>query len=79
MKTLRLTIALLALTLFAPAQEQASPPDGPHHTFPDDLLEKIAGQWKLTGSIRGKTVEHKVEAQWMLTQSSATTPPANAM
>jgi hypothetical protein len=26
----------------------------------------MTGQWKLTGTIRGQTVEYKVEAQWTL-------------
>jgi hypothetical protein len=65
MKTLLLTFALSALTLFAPDQEQ-TPPDSPHHAFQDDLLDKMTGQWKLTGTIRGQTVEYKVEAQWTL-------------
>jgi hypothetical protein len=43
-----------------------SPPDGPQHTFQDELLNKMAGRWKLTGMIRGKSVEHSVEAQWVV-------------
>jgi hypothetical protein len=58
MKTLLLTFALSALTLFAPDQEQ-TPPDSPHHAFQDDLLDKMTGQCKLTGTIRGQTVEYQ--------------------
>jgi hypothetical protein len=63
-----MAVALCAL-LFASvgrAQEQTSPPDGPHHIFQDDLLAHLAGEWKLTGSIRGKPAEHSVSAQWVL-------------
>jgi hypothetical protein len=82
MKTLLLTIALFALTLFAPAQEQTPPQDSPHHTFQDDLLDKMTGRWKLTGTVRGQSVEHVVEAQWTLNhqflqvhEKDAATPP----
>jgi len=66
MKTLLLFLALFAWTLFAAAQEQTPPPDGAQHTFQDELLDKMAGHWKLTGTIRGHSVEHTVEAQWVL-------------
>lgn len=66
MKTNLLILALLALTLSAAAQEQTPPPDGPQHTFQDDLLDKMAGRWKLTGTIRGQNAEHIVDAQWTL-------------
>jgi Protein of unknown function (DUF1579) len=60
--------ALFALTISsaALAQEQTPPPDGPQHTFQDDLLDKMTGQWKLTGTIRGHSAEHVVDAQWTL-------------
>src|SRR5271169_2883597 len=83
MKTLLLTIALFALTLFAAAQEQTPRPDATHHTFQDDLLDKMTGRWKLTGTIRGQTAEHAVEAQWVLNhqwlqvhEKDVATPPA---
>jgi len=89
MKTLLLTIALVTLTLFAAAQEQTPPPDGQHHTFLDELLGKMTGRWKLTGTIRGQSVEHAVEAQWTLShqflqvhEKDVATPPgyeANVM
>jgi hypothetical protein len=68
MKNNLLAIALCALA-FSPtalAQEATPQPDGPQHTFQDDLLDKMAGRWKLTGTIRGHSVEHAVEAQWVL-------------
>ena len=84
MKPLLLTIALrIRITLCAPAQEETPPPDGPQHTFHDELLDKLTGPWKLTGTIRGQTVEHKVDAQWTLNhqfvqvhEKDAATPPA---
>jgi hypothetical protein len=32
----------------------------------DDFLEKLAGRWNLTRTIRGTTEENKVEAEWVL-------------
>jgi hypothetical protein len=84
MKNILSALTLFALTLCtaAPAHEQ-TPPDGPQHTFHDELLDKLQGPWKLTGTIRGQSVEHKVEAQWVLNhqflqvhEKDAATPPA---
>lgn len=45
---------------------QQAPLDGPGRIFQDDLLEKMAGAWKLEGAIRGKPAQHAVEARWVL-------------
>jgi hypothetical protein len=69
MKNVLLVLGVFVLCVFSAtvlAQEQTPPPDGPQHTFQDELLNKMAGRWKLTGTIRGKSVEHSVEAQWVL-------------
>ena len=34
--------------------------------FQDEFLEKLAGRWNLTRTIRGTTEENKVEADWVL-------------
>ena len=46
-----------------PAQE---PLDGRHRIFRDDLLDNLAGDWKLTRKIRGQAVENRVKAEWVL-------------
>jgi hypothetical protein len=61
-----LGILVLCISYISAAQEQTVPPDGPPHTFQDNLLDKMAGHWKLTGTIRGQSAEHLVDAQWML-------------
>ncbi len=91
MKNSLLAFALFALA-FSPAtlaQEQPPPPDNPQHIFHNELLDKMTGRWKLTGTIRRKSVEHLVEAQWVLNhqflqvhEKDVTTPPgyeANVM
>jgi len=42
------------------------PLDGPNRIFRDELLDKLAGNWKLTRKIRGRTVENSVRAEWVL-------------
>jgi hypothetical protein len=65
-KLLGLAILVLGMQTFSVAQEQTPPSDGRQHTFQDALLDQITGRWKLSGTIRGKNVEHTVEAQWVL-------------
>jgi hypothetical protein len=63
------TVAALLLCLVplpAVAQEQPSPPDGPHHIFQDTFLAELAGPWKMSGTIRGQSVDQTVDAQWVL-------------
>ena len=57
--------------------------DGPGRTFQDPLVEKLAGQWRITRRIRGKQVENRATAQWVLNHqflelhmTDAATPPA---
>lgn len=85
MKRNLLAVSLFALTVSALAltKEQTPPLDSPHHIFQDELLDKMAGRWKLTGTIRGKSVEHAVETQWILNhqflhvhEKDVATPPA---
>jgi len=42
------------------------PLDGPNRIFRDDLLESLAGRWRLTRTIRGKQVQNTVDAEWVL-------------
>jgi Protein of unknown function (DUF1579) len=60
--------ALLAgfLLPLSAAQEQAPALDGPKVILQDPLLDKMVGNWKVGGTIRGHTVEQSVEAQWVL-------------
>jgi hypothetical protein len=55
-----------ALPLWCPAQEPAPALDGSQVIFHDSLLDKMAGKWNLGGTIRGRKVEHTVEAEWVL-------------
>jgi hypothetical protein len=42
------------------------PPDGPKRIFKDEFIENLSGEWKLTRKIRGKEVENKLKAEWVL-------------
>jgi hypothetical protein len=65
-RLLILAICVSCISCFCTTQEQPAPSNEKGRTFQDDLLDKMAGQWKLSGTIRGKNVEHSVEAQWVL-------------
>jgi hypothetical protein len=41
-------------------------PDGPKRIFRDEFIDNLSGEWKLTRKIRGKEVENKVKAEWVL-------------
>jgi hypothetical protein len=56
--------ALFAATLAG--QEQSPPLDGPNVRFQDQLLDKLAGHWQLTGAIMGRPANHSVDAEWVL-------------
>jgi hypothetical protein len=85
MKNWLLALALLVFVLIPAVRAQDTPPapDGRQHSLQDELLRQMAGRWKLSGAIRGKNVEHSVEAQWVLNhqflqvhEKDAATPPA---
>jgi hypothetical protein len=42
------------------------PLDGPKRSFQDALLDRMVGNWKLTGRIAGQSAEHSVTAEWVL-------------
>jgi len=42
------------------------PLDGRSRIFRDELLDNLIGDWKLTRSIRGQTVENTVTVEWVL-------------
>jgi hypothetical protein len=63
----RMAAILLMTSLFVVAAEGADEPaDGPKTIFRDDLMDKLAGDWTLTRSIRGLKVENTVKAEWVL-------------
>jgi hypothetical protein len=61
-------MALLFCRLLPGAMAQEPPPalDGPKVIFQDPLLDRMVGMWKVGGTIRGRSVEQSVEAQWVL-------------
>src|ERR1700722_14495214 len=54
-------IALTAALLF-PAVAVAQVPD-PWH---DDLVDHLAGTWKMEGNVMGRAAHHDVRAEWVL-------------
>jgi hypothetical protein len=44
----------------------ATPLDGRDRPVKDDLLEQLAGSWKLTGTAAGRPAQNDVTAEWVL-------------
>jgi len=53
---------------FALCQEKAEPQTTviPKGVLQDDLLDKMVGEWRLTGKFEEQPVNHSVEARWVL-------------
>jgi hypothetical protein len=65
----RLLLLLLAGLTFAPAAPADEAPavaDGPRGRFDDDLIARLAGDWRLQRQIRGTEVRNVVHADWVL-------------
>jgi hypothetical protein len=54
------------LAALSMAQEKPVPLDGPKVVFADPLLDKMVGNWKVGGTIRGRSVAQTVQAEWVL-------------
>ena len=52
--------ALLLIAALRPALAQAPP------EWKDDLADRMAGTWILTGQVMGREAHHEVEAEWVL-------------
>jgi hypothetical protein len=58
---MRIALASAALALFLPAAASSGDTLGP-----TALLDRLTGQWLLTGMIDGQQVTHDVTAEWVL-------------
>lgn len=67
MLTRKVLLMLVLMTAVpAGAQNTKAPLDGQNRQFFDDLLDHLAGTWKMTGQILGQPVTHRVTAEWTL-------------
>jgi hypothetical protein len=57
--------ALIGLPVSMSAQ-QPEPLDGPNRIFQDSLLERLTGNWTITGTIRGQPATQTLHAEWVL-------------
>lgn len=46
--------------------EGPAPLDGPHRPFEDELLDRLVGSWRVSGTIQGELAEQTLEARWVL-------------
>ena len=62
------SVVLLACLSAAPVTQLLAqePLDGRNRVLHDDLLDNLAGDWKLTRKIRGQSLENSVNAEWVL-------------
>jgi hypothetical protein len=53
---------------FAGCQEKAQPAASeiPKGVLQDDLLDKMVGEWRLSGKFEGQPMNHSVRARWVL-------------
>jgi|ERR1035437_4592171 hypothetical protein len=58
-------LAFLGAAHVTPLRAQ-EPLDGRKVTFHDDLLDNLAGDWKLTRTIKGQSTVNSVRGQWVL-------------
>ena len=59
-------VVTASVTAVPPSSRAADPPDGPKRIFRDDFIENLAGDWRITRSIRGTTVKNTLTARWVL-------------
>lgn len=50
----------------AQGEDQSAAAEIPKQVLEDQLLDRMVGQWKLTGTFEGQIVNHAVEAEWVL-------------
>ena len=71
-----MALLIILLSAFSPAQTSAE--------WRDDLVDDLAGTWKLEGRVLGRAAHHDVQAEWVLNhqflriheKTAATAPPA---
>ena len=71
MKNALWIMALVGLCLsprFARCQEKTQPAASviPKEVLHDDLLDKMVGEWRLTGKFEGQPINHAVQVHWVL-------------
>jgi len=67
---IRLSLLGLVLSAVIPALGQQVPHPlcvaGPQATFEDDLLDKLAGKWTISGSMMGRELLQECSGEWVL-------------
>src|SRR6185437_10942296 len=58
-------VSLLCLSVLC-APLLAAQQDGPGHPFQDSLVAQLAGEWSMTGDMRGQAQSYTMKAEWVL-------------
>ena len=66
MRRLLFSVSLVLLISVFPLSLSAQDLDGKDKIFKDELVDNLAGEWKLTRKIRGQSLENTVKAEWVL-------------
>ena len=66
MRSRAITISLLLYLIGTLPMLSEDALDAPKHIFQDELLDKMAGFWNLSGQIMRHDVTHRINADWVL-------------
>ena len=58
-------VALLLVAVATPA-EAVPPLEGPDRPLDDELLDRLVGSWRQSGTIQGEPAEQTLEVAWVL-------------
>ncbi len=59
-------VACLVLAAGAAAAQQPPPLDGPNRPVQDTLLDRLAGEWTMSGAVRGRPATYTLRGEWVL-------------
>lgn len=60
------TLSLMLLFTTPLTAQQPVPPDGPEHPFQDSLMGRLAGSWRMTGTMGTKPQDYAVQVDWIM-------------
>jgi len=66
MRIERTTASVVLTGVMACLLMTAVPASAQQSTFRDDLLDRLAGRWTLSGTIAGRETTHDVDAEWTM-------------
>ena len=65
-EAIALAASLWCVAMPVSGAEAPPPLDGPTQIFRDEFLDRLAGKWRLRGTLGGEPVDHSVQVDWVL-------------